>query len=91
MGKWGKQKYFCAVETSQERRIGQQRHLYKGNFHIGENMVIINDLGKPREWTMLEKYDLQWPSHCQLIGQKIVLEKDFYLWIFAYQSFLLWL
>ena len=54
-------------------------------------MVIINDLGNPREWTMLEKYDLQWPSHCQLIGQKIVLEKDLYLWIFAYRSFLLWL
>ena len=68
MGNWGKQKYFCAVETSQERRIGQQRHLHKGNFHIWENMVIINNLGKPRKWTMLEKYDLQWPSHCQLIG-----------------------
>lgn len=68
VGSWGKQKYFCAVETSQERRVGQQQHLCKGNFHIWENMVIINNLGKPRKWTMLEKYDLQWPSHCLLIG-----------------------
>lgn len=82
MGNWGKQKYFCAAVTSQERRVGQQRlHLRKGNFHIWENMVIINDLGKPRKWTMLEKYDLQWPSHCQLIGPEnwIILERDFYL------------
>ena len=49
MGNWGKQKYFCAVETSQERRAGQQWHLRKGNFHIWENMVIINDLGKAKK------------------------------------------
>lgn len=49
MGNWGKQKYFCAVETSQERRAGQQWHLCKGNFHIWENMVIINDLGKAKK------------------------------------------
>lgn len=81
MGNWGKQKYFCAVETSQERRVGQQTHLRKGNFHIWENMVIIKDLGKPRKWIMLGKYDFQWPSYCQLIGPEnwIVLERDFYL------------
>lgn len=43
VGSWGKQKYFCAVETSQERKVGQQQHLCKGNFHIWENMVIIDD------------------------------------------------
>lgn len=69
LGNWGKQKYFCAVETSQERRVGQQQqHLWKGNFHIWENMVIINYLGKPRKWTMLEKFDIQSLSHCQPIG-----------------------
>lgn len=81
VGNWGKQKYFCAVEASQERRVGQQTHLHKGNFHIWENRVIINDLGKPRKWTMLEKCDFQWPSYCQLIGPEnwIVLERHFYL------------
>lgn len=88
----GKQKYFCAVETSQESRAGQQwPHLRKGNFHIWRNMVIINDLGKPRKWTMLEKYAVQGPSHCQLNGPEnwIVLERGFYLRTFAYRCFLL--
>jgi hypothetical protein len=44
-------------------------------------MVIINDLGKPRKWAMLEKYDLQWPSHCQLTGPEnwIVLREIFFV------------
>lgn len=38
VGNWGKQKYFCAVETSQERRVGPQRHLHKGEFpHLGKH------------------------------------------------------
>lgn len=46
VGNWGKQKYFCAVATSQEKEVGQQWHLCEGNFHIWESMDIINNLGK---------------------------------------------
>lgn len=64
-------------------------YLSKGNFHIWENMVVINDLREPRKWTLLEKYLLQWPSHCQLMGPEngIVLEWNLYLWMVACKSF----
>lgn len=39
MGSWGKQKYFCAVEVSQERRVGQQVAVSEqGEFpHLGKH------------------------------------------------------